>query len=63
MSDNIAGKVIVITGASSGMGEAAARHLAANGAKVVLAARRLDRIEELSPANWNSRAKKLPPYR
>lgn len=48
MSDNIAGKVIVITGASSGMGEAAARHLAANGAKVVLAARRLDRIEAIA---------------
>ena len=29
MSDNIAGSVIVITGASSGMGAAAARHLAA----------------------------------
>ena len=37
---NIAGKVIVITGASSGMGEAAARHLAALGASVVLGARR-----------------------
>ena len=45
MTDNIAGKVIVITGASSGMGEAAARHLAAKGARVVLGARRSDRIE------------------
>ena len=36
MAENIAGKVIVITGASSGMGEAAARHLAAKGASVVL---------------------------
>lgn len=33
MTDNIKDKVIVITGASSGMGEAAAHHLAANGAK------------------------------
>lgn len=48
MSDNIEGKVIVITGASSGMGEAAARHLAAKGAKVVLAARRLERIEAIA---------------
>lgn len=48
MSDNITGKVIVITGASSGMGEAAARHLAEKGAKVVLAARRVDRIEAIA---------------
>lgn len=47
MSDNIAGKVIVITGASSGMGEATARGLAAKGARVVLGARRLDRLEDL----------------
>jgi NADP-dependent 3-hydroxy acid dehydrogenase YdfG len=39
-SDNIAGKVVVITGASSGLGEAAARRLAALGAPVVLGARR-----------------------
>lgn len=48
MNDNITGKVIVITGASSGMGEAAARHLAAKGAKVVLGARRADRIDALA---------------
>ncbi|WP_288830979.1 SDR family oxidoreductase [uncultured Paraburkholderia sp.] len=48
MTQNIAGKVVVITGASSGMGKAAARHLADAGAYVVLAARRADRIEELA---------------
>jgi NADP-dependent 3-hydroxy acid dehydrogenase YdfG len=48
MNDNITGKVIVITGASSGMGAAAATHLAAKGATVVLGARRSERIEALA---------------
>lgn len=48
MNDNIAGKVIVITGASSGLGEATARHLATRGAAVVLGARRSERIEALA---------------
>lgn len=48
MTDNIKNKVIVITGASSGMGEAAARHLATLGAKIVLAARRVDRIQSIA---------------
>ena len=47
MTDNITGKVIVITGASSGMGEATARDLAAQGAKVVLGARRADRLDAI----------------
>jgi len=47
MTDNITGKVIVITGASSGMGEATARDLAAKGAKVVLGARRADRLDAI----------------
>jgi NADP-dependent 3-hydroxy acid dehydrogenase YdfG len=48
VSKNIKGKVVVITGASSGLGEATARLLASEGATVVLAARRADRIEALA---------------
>jgi len=48
MSKNIEGKSVVITGASSGLGEAAARHLTKLGAKVALGARRMDRIETLA---------------
>jgi NADP-dependent 3-hydroxy acid dehydrogenase YdfG len=41
----IAGKVVAITGASSGIGEATARVLSERGARVVLGARRVDRLE------------------
>ena len=45
---NIAGKVVAITGASSGIGEATALLLAERGAKVVLGARSLNRLEALA---------------
>ena len=48
MTHGIQGKVVVITGASSGLGEAAARLLSAQGASIVLGARRKDRIEALA---------------
>lgn len=48
MSKNIEGKVVVITGASSGLGETTARHLASLGAAVVLGARRMDRLEGIA---------------
>lgn len=44
----INGKVVAITGASSGIGEATALLLAAGGAKIVLGARRTDRLEALT---------------
>ncbi|HEY2535299.1 MAG TPA: SDR family oxidoreductase [Xanthobacteraceae bacterium] len=48
MSNNIEGKVVVITGASSGLGEATARLLSTKGAILVLGARRQDRLKALA---------------
>lgn len=48
MSNNIAGKIVVITGASSGLGKATAEHLAAQGATIILGARRVDRLQSLA---------------
>src|SRR6201992_859986 len=59
MSENIKGKVIVVTGASSGLGEAAAKRLCAEGAMVVLGARRLDRIQSLADALTRAGGKAL----
>ena len=59
----IQGKVIAITGASSGIGEAAARELARRGAHVVLGARRADRLErlvaEITAAGGSARCRAL----
>ncbi len=46
--ENVEGKVVVITGASSGLGEAAAHMLSELGATVVLGARRFDRLQKLA---------------
>src|SRR5512147_2884416 len=45
---DIKGKVVIVTGASSGIGEATARQFGREGAKVVLAARRVDKLEALA---------------
>ena len=44
----ISGKVVAVTGASSGIGEATARLLAGRGAAVVLGARRTERLDQLA---------------
>jgi NADP-dependent 3-hydroxy acid dehydrogenase YdfG len=48
MTQGIENKVVVITGANSGNGAATARQLARHGAKLVLGARRLDRLQALA---------------
>jgi NAD(P)-dependent dehydrogenase (short-subunit alcohol dehydrogenase family) len=48
----IEGKVVAVTGASSGIGEATARLLADGGARVVLGARRTERLDAIARARY-----------
>ena len=48
MSYSLTGKTVLITGASSGIGEACARAFAEAGARLILSARRMDRLQKLA---------------
>lgn len=60
MAGKLEDKVVIVTGASAGIGEATAITLAAEGAKVVIAARRGDRLEALAKKIATSGGKALP---
>jgi NADP-dependent 3-hydroxy acid dehydrogenase YdfG len=60
MTEGLQSKVCVVTGASSGIGEATARRLARGGAAVALVARRRDRLEALAKEIEKDGGKALP---
>jgi short-subunit dehydrogenase len=60
MAERFAGKVVVITGASAGIGAAAARRFVAEGARVVLAARGVGELETLARELGATRAVAVP---
>ena len=59
--ENVENKVILITGASSGIGRETARVLAQNGARVVLSARREDRLKALQAGMNEHLSKPIDP--
>lgn len=61
MAEKLQGKVALITGASSGIGEAIAVALAAEGAQVALAVRHVDRLQSLARRIADQGGQALPP--
>jgi NADP-dependent 3-hydroxy acid dehydrogenase YdfG len=60
MKKKLSGKIVLVTGASAGIGEALAREAAAQGAAVVLAARRLDRLQRIAAELQQAGGQALP---
>jgi NADP-dependent 3-hydroxy acid dehydrogenase YdfG len=60
MNNGIEGKVVLITGASTGLGAEAARLLAARGAKVAVAARRKDKLDSVVAGMKQREAPRAP---
>ena len=52
MKRNLSGMIVVISGASAGIGEALARQLAARGASLALCARRMEKLEARRADGW-----------
>jgi NADP-dependent 3-hydroxy acid dehydrogenase YdfG len=60
---SLKGRVVIITGASSGFGEHAARLFSREGCKVVVAARRLERLERMAEELYAAGGRPARPYR